>query len=311
MRSILEKALVALLNEEKSKADALFHEFILERSRQIHESLRQGEDFVLDESWENEMSVDEMFTEADFGDEEVTEDEESDIDTDIDSEEETEDETSDEEESEEASDEETTGEAGSEEVAGEEEGTIEDRVADLESELQRLTAEFDGAFGADEDTGEEVIALDAPAFGGEEVVATDVPADMPAAFGGEEVDAEDFESLGESALSDLETVVVPKNPEGKFLQDGKVAVNTKSPIVSKPVEQRQAGEPVKIKAEEHSGYEREAAPKTAGMTKRQNTLAKADAKQTGVSKEGDKSALINTGKEDKSNQHSLFDKKFK
>jgi hypothetical protein len=46
MRSILEKALIALLNEEREKADALFHEFILERSRQIHESLRQGEDFV-------------------------------------------------------------------------------------------------------------------------------------------------------------------------------------------------------------------------------------------------------------------------
>ena len=40
MRSILEKALLALLNEEKATADALFHDFILERSRQIHESQR-------------------------------------------------------------------------------------------------------------------------------------------------------------------------------------------------------------------------------------------------------------------------------
>ena len=68
MRSILEKALIALLNEEKDTADALFHDFILERSRQIHESLRQGEDFILDESMENELAIDEMFGEADLSD---------------------------------------------------------------------------------------------------------------------------------------------------------------------------------------------------------------------------------------------------
>lgn len=61
MHSILEKALVALLNEDKERADKLFHDFVLERSRQIHESIRQGEDFVLDEAMEN-IAVEDMFS---------------------------------------------------------------------------------------------------------------------------------------------------------------------------------------------------------------------------------------------------------
>jgi len=62
MRSILEKALVALINEDKETADKLFHDFVLERSRQIHESIRQGEDFVLDEGLEDSIAVEDMFS---------------------------------------------------------------------------------------------------------------------------------------------------------------------------------------------------------------------------------------------------------
>lgn len=64
MRSILEKALVALINEDKASADKLFHDFVLERSRQIHESIRQGEDFVLDEGLEDSIAVEDMFGSA-------------------------------------------------------------------------------------------------------------------------------------------------------------------------------------------------------------------------------------------------------
>ncbi len=317
MRSILEKALIALLNEEKDKADALFHDFILERSRQIHESLRQGEDFVLDESWENDFSVDEMFSEADLADdEEVVAEADDEVAADDDTTVADDDFVSDDAAEEGSEDDvDADADADSEEEPAEE--TIEDRVSDLEAELQRLTAEFDAVLGDDEEAvvgDDEFAATDdefAPADDVEEGSLELTQTEDGALDIHHDVTDEDFESLGESALDNLEKVAVPANGEGKFLQDGKAQVNTKSPTLSKPVEQRQAGEPVKIKAEEHKGYERESAPKVSGMKKRQNTLAKADAQQSGVKKEGDASALINTGKEDKSAQHSLFDKKYK
>lgn len=326
MKLILEKAFYALLNQEKDKADSLFHEFILERSRQIHESLRQGEDFILDESWEQELSVDEMFSEADLiGDDEEGMDEfteaEGDDETVAGGEEEGDG------EGESVDGEPVDGDAMDADavdpevaVTGDEaEMGLEDRVADLEAELQRLAAVFDEELGTGEGEeaadGEDEFNADADedevVEGDLEITQSDdgdlnVHHDADSGLGDD-----DFESLGESALSDLEKVAAPANTEGKYLQDGKAQVNTKSPTLSKPVEQRQAGEPVKIKSSQHNGYEREAAPKTVDMKARQNTMKKADAKQSSVSKEGDKSALINSGSEDKSAQHSLFDKKHK
>lgn len=297
MRSILEKALIALLNEEKDKADALFHDFILERSRQIHESLRQGEDFVLDESWEQELSIDEMFSEADLADEEPVADEEGEeaeadaIDT------------TDAEGEDAAADEIT---ADAEEGKGEEvadDRPIEDRVEDLEAELQRLAAEFDAQFSDDDGLGDLVGDMD--------VTADDTP-ELPMAGDETAGDATDdadeqFEALGESAVDELQEVSVT-HAEGKTTS-GSQKVDTKARALVTPPEKRQAGEPVKVKSAQHSGYEREAAPKSGSLPKGKNTLTKADASQSGVKKEGDKAAILNKGGEDKSAQHSLFDKK--
>lgn len=327
MKLILEKAFYALLNQEKDKADSLFHEFILERSRQIHESLRQGEDFILDESWEQELSVDEMFSEADLiGDDEEGMDEFTEAEGDDEIEGEGGDDVTADAEATEGDGEGEPADAVDGEVAvtgDEEEMGLEDRVADLEAELQRLAAVFDEELGTGEGqeavAGEEGSDDDFNADADEdEVVEGDLEitqsddGDLNVHHNADNgLGDDDFESLGESALSDLEKVAAPANTEGKYLQDGKAQVNTKSPTLSKPVEQRQAGEPVKIKSSQHNGYERETAPKTVDMKARQNTMKKADAKQSSVSKEGDKSALINSGTEDKSAQHSLFDKKYK
>ncbi|RYD47114.1 MAG: hypothetical protein EOP83_28565, partial [Verrucomicrobiaceae bacterium] len=64
MRSILEKAIVHLLNEENEQAEALFHKFMVEKARQIHESLRSGDDALM-ESFD-EVNSDEMFSEDDL-----------------------------------------------------------------------------------------------------------------------------------------------------------------------------------------------------------------------------------------------------
>jgi hypothetical protein len=319
MRSILEKALIALLNEEREKADALFHDFILERSRQIHESLRQGEDFVLDESWEAGLAMDEMFTESDLiGEEDDT--------------------AEDEQVNEFAGDDEVAGEDGEEvsadaeadaddmaaddaaedsaidaegDVEGEDQD-IETRVDDLEAELTRLAAEFDALVAGEDEVvdgvrgdleGGEFGAEDGDdAFAGEDDFGGDD-------FGGDaEVEEEGFDPLGESALSDLEKVKVTM-ADGVEQGGKSFTQNKKSPALQPKLGDRALkGEPVEIKAKEHSGFEKETAPSVADqkIVKARNTKAKAADGRTKVSKEGDKSAELNDPLLSKENDKSLI-----
>lgn len=289
MRSILEKALIALLNEDKAKADALFHDFILERSRQIHESLRQGEDFVLDESWEQELAIDEMFTEADLEDEVIV--------------------SADEAGAEQA---EAGDDAGVEsEEAGEE--TIEDRVDDIEAELQRLSAEFSELVGdADEGEAEEVTEATIEVTDGDTVVHIDTEEASEGAvsdlMASDDFSDEEFAQLGESIIDELERVDVKGDVEG-LTSGEKVAVDTASRVASKPSDKRVAGEPVRIKSEKRSGFEREAAPKSDTFKARRNTLKSATDDLKASSKEGDASAELNKLGDDKTAQAGLFDKK--
>lgn len=322
MRSILEKALIALLNEEREKADALFHEFILERSRQIHESLRQGEDFVLDESWENELAVDEMFTEADLigeddeesedsdeqvnefafdGDDSETTDTDTDADVDADAEADV--------DSEEDADADSAIDADvdAETDVDAEDGDIETRVDDIEAELQKLAAEFDALVAGEDD------AIDAVRDDTEGGDFGDMDADVDAgdsadadAFGDDTQDDEEFANFGESVTTDLEKVSV-KMVDGTEQGGGKITQNKKSPGLQPKLDQRALkGEPVQIKATEHNGYDREASPKTKDMPKRQNVKAKAADGRSTVKKEGDSSATLNDTKADPAGQKSLI-----
>jgi hypothetical protein len=389
MRSILEKALIALLNEERDKADALFHEFILERSRQIHESLRQGEDFVLDESWENELAVDEMFTEADLiggddvelddeflnevsdaleqtwerveqshvlGDQPEESDEElnsaaieyclesgawelnfdgtvgelirkaeakfgyeavsnfissnvnliglaeaaddSDVAVDVD--------TDAEADVDAADDASFDADVDAEADVDSEDGDIESRVDDIEAELQKLAAEFDALVAGEDD------AIDAVRDDTEGGDFGDMDADTESDFGADsDVDTEDdveenYDNFGESVTTDLEKVSV-KMVDGTEQGGGKITQNKKSPGLQPKLDQRALkGEPVQIKATEHSGYDRQTAPKTTDMPKRQNTKAKAADGRATVKKEGDKSATLNDTKADAAGQKSLI-----
>jgi hypothetical protein len=65
MRSLLEKAIVHLLNGDQGKAEALFHKFMVERAREIHESLRQNDDAQLNEGWDTEIQEEEYFDDLD------------------------------------------------------------------------------------------------------------------------------------------------------------------------------------------------------------------------------------------------------
>lgn len=338
MRSILEKALIALLNEEKDTADALFHDFILERSRQIHESLRQGEDFILDESMENELAIDEMFSEADLSD-------------DMDGGEQV-DEFADEEETETDApafgaegDDVATDEFGGDEEGLEGEGepeTIEDRVSGLEAELQSLAAEFDAMMNGEEVDGDEFDAEEEPVQegtveivahndgeiditattdedGGDEFGAdaglgmdmgADVGMDLGTDLGDDELSMEDFDDLSESAVDELEKVTVATG-DGREQGNGKFKQNTQSIIKSHGVNDRAfKGTPVKINAKEHSGYAAEPAPSTKKLaTSAKNVKSKGEEGQTGVKKEGNSAALINKGGEDSGAKSLIGSKK--
>lgn len=162
MRSILEKAIVHLLNEDTDKAEALFHKFMVEKARKIHESLRTG-DTVLAEGWDDEITSEEYMTEDDLESVEDKEDDEHADDTaelsdDLGTEEdEDEDEMADKEaEDADAEDEDTDMEIEDHEDGVEdEEVTTEERIDDLETQIEELTAEFDRMMaeidGTDED----------------------------------------------------------------------------------------------------------------------------------------------------------------
>ena len=65
MRTLLEKTIVHLLNGDQGKAEALLHKFMVERAREIHESLR-NEDAQLNEGWDNEIQEEEYFDDDDL-----------------------------------------------------------------------------------------------------------------------------------------------------------------------------------------------------------------------------------------------------
>lgn len=308
MRSILEKAFVALLNEEHDKAEELFHKFIVERARQIHESNRAGDDYVLDENWNDEITTESYFTEDDLSDIEGEDGEDA------------------AEGGEEMGGDEFGAEAGEEPVAdefgaeggeelgadefgGEEPKEEEEVTLDtLSAQLEKLTAEFEAAMEAigggvdDDDQDGEFGAEDgADEFADEtetnDEMAGQVEDDMDGteeepAMEGEEGDDE-FDDITESIIDELEKVTVSLD-DGKEIGTGKsFTQNRGAAIPQKGKDARQGGAPIKMKQDQHKGFERETAPGVETLKPRRNNVSKANAALSRVSKEGNKAAEIN------------------
>lgn len=331
MRSILEKAFVALLNEEHDKAEEMFHKFIVERARQIHESNRAGEDFVLDENWEEEITTESYFTEEDLADLEDGEGDAGEGDENPfaaaddaegaefgadDAEASADDFGADAEGADDAAAD-LGADMGADMDADADAGSIES----LEDKIDELTAKFEAmmdAIGADDvdadadaDAGAD---FGADAEGEVDADAADVDADaveddMDGAqdddaaasqdddaeqFGESEEGDDEFDDITESIIDELEKVQVSLTSDGVEIAAGKsFQQNKTSSIPQKSKEARQGGEPVKQKVTNHKHFNRETAPTVADMKARKNTLKKADSTQSKVSKEGDASAEIN------------------
>ncbi len=177
----LEQMLEKLVNNDRSGADELFHEFVIEKSRGIYEKMLETDLEDLDEVKDEEVdesSDDEETNEASDDDEtnEATDEEVDESDEDLD-------ETTDEEVDENfgeftpeadpmggdatdamMKDIEADGEEGEDgDMAGDEE-EIEDRVVDLEDALDDLKAEFEKMMSGDSDgeEGDDEDAADMP-----------------------------------------------------------------------------------------------------------------------------------------------------
>ena len=147
MSNKYEQLVEFIINDETDKARELFHKIVVEKSRDIYESLVEEED--LDEVIGGN-EVEEMVNDVQMDEEGISEEEEF---------------GDDEEDSEEDEDGAFDHDEGHEE-AGEEE--LEDRVVDLESALDELKAEFDALMADEQHEPEHHDGVDDPNFGGEE-----------------------------------------------------------------------------------------------------------------------------------------------
>ena len=238
-----EQMLELLVNEDKEGAEALFHEIVVEKSRDIYESLLEDE-AEIDEATDEEVdeSSDEETNEAsdeevdEATDEEVDEakDEEVDEGFDLDEfeveadpmddagEDKTDDMMSDlgmDDEGEEGDD--------------EPEGDVEDRVEDLEDALEDLKAEFEKMMG-DEDAGDEEEMPDMDGEEGdeaeEEAVAFESSDEEVEEATDEEVDEASDEEVEEGEKSASETMREYVEKVSATMGDN--GDNTKSPTAS-------------------------------------------------------------------------------
>ena len=190
-----EQMLEYLINEDQEKAKEIFHDIVVEKSREIYENLLQ-DDF---EEEEMEEGMDDDMEEA-FGDDEGDDMMGGDPSDDLMGDTEMGDEEGDEE-----------GDMGGEE-------DLEDRVMDLEDALDELKAEFEAMMGDEEGMDD---------MGGDDMGMDDMdPEKEGYAFEANDDDEEDDDDLEESLMREyVEKVAAPKM--------GDNGANTKS-VVAKP-----------------------------------------------------------------------------
>ena len=161
-RAQFEAMLEALINDDQQAAKEIFHNIVVGKSREIYESLLEG-DFGDEEPAMEEEDEESAPKAKDTGNPYGSDDEESDDDSEEDDAEGEEDDAEGEEDGE---DDEFGGEDDAE-FGDEEGGDIEDRVMDLEDALEDLKAEFEQLMSDEEHEPEHHDGLDDPAFGGD------------------------------------------------------------------------------------------------------------------------------------------------
>lgn len=325
MRSILERAIEHLLNEDREKADALFHKFIVERARQVHESLRQGDEIVLTEGWNDEIVSEEYFSDSDLDGAQAGDETQTDDTTDT-SDFGASDDTG--EESPEGDDVSGVDDLGDgSEGEGEDDESVKGKLSHLEAELEKMTAEFkevlanldiDGLDVGDDDledtsdVGGEIAddsavdsAVDSADDTGLDGLASDadVTEEDDHSFGNEDGEEEDedhmwenfdLDGITEAVIAELEKINVDATTDGKEIGAGKkITQNTKSNFPNHGVKDRVGGSPVKSPFTKNDSFTRETPPPSKKLPQAKNAGPNATSFQSAVKPKGDAGAALN------------------
>jgi hypothetical protein len=231
-----EEMLERLINEDHAGAEELFHEIVVEKSREIYENLLEDdlEDEAVDEAADEE--VDESDEDLDEADDEEVDESDEDLEEGFDLDEF-------EVEADPMPDMGAMGGDATDDMMGDvempdmdgeeegEEGDVEDRIEDLEDALEDLKAEFDALMAGDE---------------GDEAGDMDMDMDMGGDEGGDDEEAgeeepEDESFAYESSDEEVEERKTPKSA-GEQMREyvekvtakmGDNGVNTKSTVAGK------------------------------------------------------------------------------
>jgi hypothetical protein len=243
MTSKFEQLIEYVINDDEAKAKELFHDIVVEKSREIYENL-------MDESEElDEESTHDEDDKAEKAGEKVTKDIEYDDKKDrMDEEEEELDEMMGGDASDDLIDDVEAEEQGMDMAEGEEEGEegLEDRVVDLEDKLDELMAEFEALMG---DDGDSVDDMD----GGDDLEMDDTET---AEFG---MDGDEVSDEEEVEMGMMEAVSLAKVTPAKMGDDG---ANTKSVVPQNSGAKGAVASPVKMTGDTAQGRP---APKTGEL----------------------------------------------
>ena len=206
-----EQLIEYVINDDTQKAQELFHEIVVEKSRQIYEDIMAEEAEEIEEGAEEELDegAEEELDEGDMGG-----DAQDDLIDEVEAEEEANMSMEGvEEEGAEEEGEEEEFEIGAEEGSGDEPATKDD-IMNLEDKLDELMAEFEDLMGADE-------GGDGDGFGADE--------------GGDAIEMDDTEEMTPGMMEGLDLKAAPKpvtSEEGSVNKKSTVAANAgaKGPI---------------------------------------------------------------------------------
>ena len=232
MTTKFEQLIEYVINDEEAKAKELFHDIVVEKSREIYENLMNEEEQEeeLDEAAEEETDEAEEELDENFGG-----DSSDSLINDVETEEEGINMEGEEEFDDEA---EHDGEELTHDMEKDHDGEdLEDRVVDLEDKLDELMAEFESLMG------DEGVESDLAGEEGDEVEGDALAADDTMAFAEAEEEDEEAEELEEG-------IELTKVPAPKHGDDG---VNTKSTVAFNSGAAGMQGSPVKATGTEAKG----------------------------------------------------------
>ena len=248
MTSKFEQLIEYVINDEEAKAQELFHDIVVEKSREIYESLMEEEqcDTCHKAPCECDDEEEEDLDESMGGD--ASDDLIDDVETEESGMMENDEEFDD--EAEEDGEDMTHDMEQDHDDGNETEHDIEDRVIDLEDKLDELMAEFESMMGGEE--------------GG---MHSDLEGEEGDELGGDALAQDDTEAFADDNMGMMENVTLDKVPAPKHGDDG---ANNKSPTAFNSGAKGMQGSPVKITGAEAQGRTAPKATEVADARKFKN-----------------------------------------